>query len=223
MRSVLRTGDLNSLLYPVLVRRIARLAGPLLLLGVTLLVVTQAYGLGGRASAGSGPALKVAVPSDAVASLRQAEEGKLSSTVGGMGNDLRAGSAAPIGATATATPCTISFTDVDQSNPFYAFIRCQACRGIVAGYNCGGAGEPCDPQQRPYFRWGADVTRGQLSKIISGAANFQDPIPSTQQTFEDVPPTQPFWLWIERLYLHGAISGYPCGGPGEPCGPGNRP
>jgi hypothetical protein len=28
-------------------------------------------------------------------------------------------------------------------------------------------GEPCDTEQRPYFRWGNPVTRGQASKIVA--------------------------------------------------------
>ena len=107
--------------------------------------------------------------------------------------------------TGCATACTITFTDVDQTNPFYPFIRCLACRGIVSGYADGT------------FRWGNNVTRGQLAKILANAAGLSDAIPSTQQTFEDVPPSNAFWLWIERLAGHGAISGYACGGPGEPC------
>jgi hypothetical protein len=113
--------------------------------------------------------------------------------------------------TPTATTCVIAFTDVDPTNPFYHFIRCLACRGIVSGYSDGT------------FRWGNDVTRGQLAKILAGAANFQTPIPTTQQTFTDVPFTNPFWLWIERVVGVGAISGYACGGPGEPCDPQQRP
>ena len=87
----------------------------------------------------------------------------------------------------------------------------------------GGPGEPCDPQNRPYFRAYNDVTRGQLAKIVSSAATFQDPVPSTQQTFADVLPSQPFWLWVERVADRGIISGYSCGGPGEPCDPLGRP
>ena len=30
-------------------------------------------------------------------------------------------------------------------------------------------------------------------------------------------------MFIERSFLHGVINGYPCGGPGEPCGPGSKP
>jgi hypothetical protein len=68
------------------------------------------------------------------------------------------------------------------------------------------------------------VTRGQTSKIVALAAGMADPVPSTQQSFEDVPPTGTFWLWIEQLAGRGIIGGYPCGGPFEPCQPpGNRP
>ena len=113
---------------------------------------------------------------------------------------------------ATATPCPIRFTDVDPGSPFYDAIRCLACRGIVAGYG--------DGTFRPY----ALVTRGQAAKFAANAAGWTDPVPPSQQTFQDVLPGSPFWLYVERLAAHGAISGYACGGPGEPCvPPGNRP
>jgi hypothetical protein len=119
------------------------------------------------------------------------------------------------------TPCSITFNDVPVGSTFYPWIRCLACRGIVGGYPCGGPGEPCPGA---YYRPNNDVTRGQVSKIVSESAAFSDPVPSTQQTFEDVPPSGTFWLWVERLATRGIISGYPCGGPFEPCiGPDNRP
>jgi hypothetical protein len=125
----------------------------------------------------------------------------------------------------TSTLCPIIFSDVDAGNPFYSYVRCLACHGLVGGYPCGGPGEPCGGSTNPpYFRPTANVTRGQLSKIIAGAAGFTDPIPSARQTFADVPPGSTFWPWIERLAARGAIGGYPCGGPFEPCaGPANRP
>ena len=58
-----------------------------------------------------------------------------------------------------------------------------------------------------------------MSKIVAESAGFTEAVPSTQQTFEDVPPSGIFWLWIERLSGRGIVSGYPCGGPGEPCQP----
>jgi hypothetical protein len=66
------------------------------------------------------------------------------------------------------------------------------------------------------------VTRGQLSKIVAGAAGFNEPV--TGQTFEDIAPGSTFYVFIERLAGRGIINGYPCGGPGEPCNPPeNRP
>ena len=95
----------------------------------------------------------------------------------------------------------------------------------ISGYPCGGPGEPCDsPNNRPYFRPNANITRGQVSKVVTLAFGMNDVIPGTQQTFQDVIPNSTFWLYIERLVGRGAISGYPCGGPNEPCvAPGNRP
>jgi hypothetical protein len=124
-------------------------------------------------------------------------------------------------ATGTPTVCTLTFNDVPVGSTFYPWIRCLTCRGIVSGYPCGGPGEPCPGQ---YYRPNNNVTRGQVSKIVSESAQFADPVPSTQQTFEDVPPGSTFWVWIERLSVRGIIQGYPCGGPFEPCvAPNNRP
>jgi hypothetical protein len=124
-------------------------------------------------------------------------------------------------ATASPTTCAITFVDAPVGSTFYDYIECLACRGIVGGYPCGGPGEPCPGQ---YYRPNTNVTRGQTSKIVSEAAGLADPVPSTQQTFEDVVPGSTFWTWIERLAGRGIIGGYPCGGPGEPCmGPDNRP
>jgi hypothetical protein len=107
--------------------------------------------------------------------------------------------------TATSTACAIAFSDVPPGSTFYPFVRCLACLGIVQGYPNGT------------YRPNNSVTRGQASKIISGSAGYTDPIPPTQQTFNDVLPDSTFWLYIERVALHDAIQGYPCGGPGEPC------
>ncbi len=98
--------------------------------------------------------------------------------------------------TATPTACPIQFSDVPADSPFYTFIRCLACQGVVGGYSDNT------------FRPGNNVTRGQVSKFVSNAAGYTDAIPPTQQTFTDVPPTDTFWLFIERAYAHGVISGY---------------
>jgi hypothetical protein len=184
--------------------------------------------------------------------------------------------------TAAPTACTTEFTDVPDTNTFYPFVRCLACRGIIngytdgtfrpnnpvtrgqlskivsnsagfsepvsgqtfedvmpgstfyefverltareiiAGYTCGGPNEPCvPPAGRPYFRPNAGATRGQLTKIVSNAAGFDDTIPQSTQTFEDVAPTHTFWVFVERLLLNrpDVMGGYPCGGEAEPCVP----
>ena len=119
-------------------------------------------------------------------------------------------------------PTRQSFADVPPGNPFWLSVERLYLHGAIVGYACGGLGEPCDPQSRPYFRWGLDAGRGQIAKITAAAAGWNGPLPTTRQTFEDVPSGNPFWLGIEELAGRGILSGYTCGGSGEPCGPGSR-
>jgi hypothetical protein len=116
-----------------------------------------------------------------------------------------------ITATATATTCTLEYIDVPATNTFYTFIRCLSCRGIVSGYDDGA------------FRPDNDITRGQIAKMVSSSAGFEeDPGP---QIYEDVPIANPFYAWINRLSMRGHLGGYICGTvPEEPCiSPDNRP
>jgi hypothetical protein len=116
------------------------------------------------------------------------------------------------------------FVNVDNIHPFAGPIRTLAGRGVLGGYECGGTGEPCiAPENLPYFRPDNNVTRGQASKIVANAADFTEIISDTQQFFADVPPSSPFWIYIERAVMHGVMGGYPCGGEGEPCDSENRP
>jgi hypothetical protein len=144
-------------------------------------------------------------------------------------------------ATSTRTPCgepcTLSFTDVPPSYTFYNNIQCLVCRGVISGYPCGGVNpetgqpEPCDGQQRPYFRPENRINRGQIAKLVDISQSYSNETcsavipPATGQTYEDVPPTETFYTWIERLSQQGVMGGYPCGTrPNEPCvPPGNRP
>jgi len=127
------------------------------------------------------------------------------------------------GITVTPTSCALQFVDVPPGSTFYDNVRCLACRSIISGYACGGAGEPCiPPGNDPYYRPGNLVTRGQIAKIVSNAAGFTEPV--SGQTFEDAPPGSTFYEYIERLVSRGVMNGYPCGGAGEPCiPPTNRP
>ncbi len=118
-----------------------------------------------------------------------------------------------------------TFEDVPTGYSVWSSIERVSGHGIISGYPCGGVNEPCvPPLNRPYFRPGSNATRAQISKIVGISAGFQEAVPSAQQTFEDVPGTSTFWVYIERMAGRGVIGGYPCGSPGEPCvAPLNRP
>jgi len=115
-----------------------------------------------------------------------------------------------------------TFADVLPSFPFWRVIETAAVHQIVSGYTCGGPGEPCDSAQRPYFRPYTNVTRGQLAKITVVAAGWATVNPPAG-TFADVLPGTAFYLFVETAACHGIVSGYSCGGPGEPCDSGGRP
>jgi hypothetical protein len=102
---------------------------------------------------------------------------------------------------------------VPSSSPFYLYIERMVAHGAIGGYPCGGPGEPCDPANHPYFRPNANATRGQIAKIVSNAAGFNEP--AGEQRYADVPPGSPFYEVVNRLSSRGVISGYP-GGSGLP-------
>jgi hypothetical protein len=115
------------------------------------------------------------------------------------------------------------FEDVPAENTFYTWINRLANRGHMGGYPCGTApDEPCvSPGNLPYFRPNANATRSQLSKIVSNAAGLGGT--ATTLFYADVQLDHPFYLWVMRLTSLGAMSGYPCGGEGEPCDEQERP
>jgi N-acetylneuraminic acid mutarotase len=106
---------------------------------------------------------------------------------------------------APSVPDQPTFTDVPLTHPFYSYIETAAANGIVSGY--------ADHTFRPE----ADVTRGQLAKIVVKAAGWRPNVPTTP-TFQDVSLENAFYGVIETAAAHGVISGYNCGAPGEPCG-----
>ena len=113
------------------------------------------------------------------------------------------------------------FEDIPVGSTFYDWVNRLAARGYIGGYACGGEGEPCGETNLPYFRPNSNATRGQITKIVSNAAGFNDD--PAGQTFEDVAPGSAFYLWVERLASRGIMGGYACGSEGEPCGSDNRP
>ena len=60
------------------------------------------------------------------------------------------------------------------SNTFWLWIERLSLHGVMSGYQCGGQGEPCDPQNRPYFRPNSTITRGSFAKSIAQAAGFSE-------------------------------------------------
>jgi hypothetical protein len=114
-----------------------------------------------------------------------------------------------VAATATTGACE-PFTDVGPGDTFYEYINCLYCQGVISGYSDGT------------FREGESITRGQIAKLVSNAAGFnEDPGP---QRYSDVPPGSPFYAYINRLTNRGIVGGYPCPqrpGGGDECDPEN--
>lgn len=79
---------------------------------------------------------------------------------------VQAGSSSP---NATCPGNGQCFADVDSNNPFYEFINRIYQQDIVGGYPCGGIGEPCDSENRPYYRPSNDVNRQAMAKFIDNA------------------------------------------------------
>jgi hypothetical protein len=96
--------------------------------------------------------------------------------------------------TASPTTCAMSFSDVQPSDYFYEAVRYLYCAGVISGYS--------DGTFRPYN----NTIRGQLSKIVVLAEGWTQSC-STQH-FSDVPPSHPFYCYIETAFAHGIISGY---------------
>ena len=74
-------------------------------------------------------------------------------------------------------PAGQCFTDVPPANGFYTNVNALYMDGIIGGYPCGGAGEPCDADNRPYYRPANLVSRQQMSKFVDlGRRNIADAI-----------------------------------------------
>src|SRR5207253_11082921 len=113
-------------------------------------------------------------------------------------------------------PATPTFEDVTTTQAFYAWIETGAANNVISGYSCGGPGEPCDTQRRPYFRPTANGNRGQLAKMVVNAMRWPQYTPTTP-TFHDVPSTNPYYGYVERANLNNVVTGYACSSTGEPC------
>lgn len=93
------------------------------------------------------------------------------------------------------TPTTQRFADVPPSHPFFKFIDRVAALNITAG--CGG-GNYCPDQP---------VTREQMAVFLLQALGETNlPTPETQR-FEDVPPSSPFFKFVDRAAVLGITAG----------------
>jgi hypothetical protein len=65
------------------------------------------------------------------------------------------------------------FQDVPSTSPFFSYVNAVYLEGLVGGYPCGGPNEPCvPPGNLPYYRPGANLTRGQMAKITNLGQNM---------------------------------------------------
>jgi hypothetical protein len=89
-----------------------------------------------------------------------------------------------------------SFADTPSTNIFYRYIETLFHRGVTAG--CGGENYCPD----------SSTTREQMAALLLksryGVAYVP---PSAAGVFGDVPPTDPFAPWVERLYALGITAG----------------
>jgi Tol biopolymer transport system component len=88
------------------------------------------------------------------------------------GNNVTRGQTSKIAAIAANLPAPPAgqqtFQDVAPGSTFWAWVEALASTGAIGGYACGAPGEECvPPTNRPYFRPGNNVTRGQSAKIIA--------------------------------------------------------
>ncbi len=115
------------------------------------------------------------------------------------------------------------FTDI-ASHWGRQWINMAAREGTINGYPDGT------------FRPNNTVTRGQFSQMVvlarrpnwpittPPATHFDNPgCPNGYRSFADICYGSTFYTYIEIAKDHGLISGYACGGPGEPCLPSHAP
>ncbi len=81
-----------------------------------------------------------------------------------------------------------TFEDVAPASTFYTYVQELSSAGIINGYACGGPNEPCfPPNNRPYFRPGNNVTRGQTAKILDLLRVLTAPTPTPIPTKTNTP------------------------------------
>ncbi len=88
------------------------------------------------------------------------------------------------------TPASQRFTDVPPANQFYDFIDRLAVLNITLG---------CNPPSNTMYCPTGTVTRDQMSAfVLRGLGEFSPPTPASQR-FNDVPPANVFYNFIDRM------------------------
>jgi hypothetical protein len=90
------------------------------------------------------------------------------------------------------------FSDVAATNPFFQYVESAYAAGLISGY--------ADGTFRPY----ANVTRGQVAKVVVSAAGLKLQSPATP-SFSDVQAGSTYYQHIETAKANGLLAGYPDG------------
>ena len=113
---------------------------------------------------------------------------------------------------------TNTFADVPPANPFFSVIEAAAHANIVSGYACG---RPRRALRQPEPALLPPVRQRDARPVVQdrrGRGRLDADQPGRRRASQDVFPNTAFYTFVETAYCHGIISGYSCGGPGEPCG-----
>src|SRR6478672_4480417 len=100
--------------------------------------------------------------------------------------------------------CPGTFSDVCSGDWYSTY--------VMHLYNMGAIGGYADHTFRP----NNNITRAQAMKVIVLAYDLTTGSIGNA-TFADVPEGSTFFDYVEVGAANGLTSGYPCGGPGEPC------
>jgi hypothetical protein len=90
----------------------------------------------------------------------------------------------------------VYFSDVTPEHWAYGYIKWAACQQIVGGYSDNT------------FRPDNLTTRGQVAKLIVGAAKWPIQLSAGAPHFSDVPADSAFYVYIETALTHGIVGGY---------------
>ncbi len=108
------------------------------------------------------------------------------------------------------TPSMPDFTDVQPVYFAYSYIEAGFHAGILGGFDsntctANGAVYPCYLPNKA-------ITRGQVTKLVVGAAHYALVTPvGGGQTYSDVPPSNVFYLYIETAHAKNVVNGFPDG------------